>query len=56
MSATVEGGGREMDGDTDEGGEDRRRDFHTLLSIEFLVINGLSPALHELKPGSSPNT
>ena len=37
-----------MDGDTDGGGgEDRRRDFHTLLSMEFFVINGLSPALNE---------
>lgn len=33
-----------MDGDADRGGEDRRRDFHTLLSIEFLVTNGFCPA------------
>lgn len=44
MSGIAEGGGREMDGDTDRGVEDRRRDIHTLLSIDFLVTNYLSPA------------
>lgn len=56
MSGVAEGGGQEMDGDTDRRGEDRRRDVHTLLSIEFLVTNGLNPALCELKPDSRPNT
>lgn len=56
MSGIAEGGGQEMDRDTDRGGEDRRRDVHTLLSIEFLVTNSLSPALRELKPHSRPNT
>ncbi len=45
MSGITEGGGREMDGNTGRGGEDRRRGVHTLLSIEFLVKNGLSTAL-----------
>lgn len=49
-------GAEKMDGDTDRGGEDRRRDFLTLLSVKVRVINGLSPALLELKPDSRPNT
>lgn len=37
MSGIAKGGGGEMDRDTDRGGEDRRMEVHTHLSIELLV-------------------
>ncbi len=55
MSGITEGGGREMDGDTGGGGEDRRRGVPTLVSIEFLVTNGLRGAL-QARQQSQQNT
>lgn len=53
MTGNTEGGGQEMDRDIDREAEDRRRDLETLLSVEHLVTNDLSPAVFEL---NRPNT
>lgn len=53
MTGIVQGGGWEMDRDTDRGGEDRERDVQRLLSVEFHVTNGLSPITWALKRPST---